>query len=342
VTAFSVTALPGVGEVLPGTDLAEVIGGSDRTVERGLLDGDVLVVTSKVVSKAEGRVRRGTRDEFLHEETDRVVARRGPTTIVRTRHGLVMAAAGIDASNTEPGTVVLLPEDPDHSARGLRERLLVSVGANVAVVLSDTSGRAWRNGQTDIAVGCAGLRPLEDHSGRVDGYGNRLEVTAPATADEVAAAADLAKGKLSGRPVALLRGLAGLVLPPGEHGPGAGALVRAEAGDLFGYGAREAVLHAVLADDEGRGFGAPAPPTTVAEALRRVVGGRGTVTVVGETVETLLVVPDPREAGRTEAAVDAVARAHGWLSDPRAEDTAGTPAGGPRARALSAFRPRRP
>jgi coenzyme F420-0:L-glutamate ligase/coenzyme F420-1:gamma-L-glutamate ligase len=253
-----------------------------------------------------------------------------------------MAAAGIDASNTEPGTVVLLPEDPDRSARGLRERLLVAAAANVAVVVSDTSGRAWRTGQTDIAVGCAGLRPLDDHCGRVDGYGNRLEVTAPATADEVAAAADLAKGKLSGRPVALLRGLAGLVLPCGEHGPGASALVREEAGDLFGYGARDAVLHAVLADDQGRGFGAPAPAGAVAEALGRVVGDRGTVTAVGDLVETLLVVPDPREAGRTEAAADAVARAHGWVPSRPTEEAAGAPAGAPGDPARSAYRPRRP
>ena len=189
-------------EVRPGDDLARLVAEA-----ADLRDGDVVVVTSKVVSKAEGQVVQAERDAVIESETARVVARRGPTTIARTRQGLTLAAAGVDASNTEPGTVVLLPEDPDGSARLLRARLLALSGRNVAVVVSDTAGRPWREGQTDIAIGCAGLLPLEDHAGRSDPHGNLLEVTAPAVGDEVASAADLVKGKVAGRPVAVVRGL---------------------------------------------------------------------------------------------------------------------------------------
>src|SRR6478672_359528 len=152
----SVVAPAGVPEVRPGDDLVALL-----LPLVDLRDGDVVVVTSKVVSKAEGRVRVGTREEALPGETVRVVARRGPTTIVRTRHGLTMAAAGIDASNVEAGTVVLLPEDPDASASRLRAGLLARTGVNVGVVVTDTAGRAWREGQTDLAVGAAGLLVLE-------------------------------------------------------------------------------------------------------------------------------------------------------------------------------------
>ncbi len=177
-----------------------------------------------------------------------MVARRGPTRIVRTHHGLTLAAAGIDASNVEPGHVVLLPADPDASARALRARLLELTGRTVAVVVTDTAGRAWREGQTDLAVGAAGLRVLEDFSGRQDGYGNDLVVTAPAVADELAGAAELAQGKLGARPFAVVRGRADLVLADDDAGPGAVALVRAEGADMFGWGSREAVLRALRGD----------------------------------------------------------------------------------------------
>ena len=234
----------------------------------------MVAVTSKVVSKAEGRVRAGDRDAALSEETVRVVARRGDTVIVRNRLGLTMAAAGIDASNVAPGHVVLLPVDPDASARGLRAALHGRTGANVAVVVTDTSGRAWREGQTDIAVGAAGLVVLDDHRGRVDPHGHALAVTAPAVADEVAGAADLAQGKLSGRPFAVLRGLQRFVLPVGDDGPGAAALIRPEPGDLFGYGAREAVVQAVLGDPaSSAGFGAPATAEELVGHIARALGG---------------------------------------------------------------------
>jgi coenzyme F420-0:L-glutamate ligase/coenzyme F420-1:gamma-L-glutamate ligase len=306
--SFRVTAVPGLGEVRAGTDLAALVAENTE-----LRDGDVVVVTSKVVSKAEGRVVRAAKEAAVAAETDRVVARRGATSIVRTRHGLVMAAAGVDASNTAPGTLVLLPEDPDESARQLRSRLRELTGATVAVVVTDTSGRAWRNGQTDLAVGAAGLVVLDDHAGRVDGYGNELAVTAPALADEVAAAADLVKGKLAGTPVAVVRGLGALVLDAADDGAGASALVRDEAGDMFGLGAREAVLTAVTEATGHRGFGAPAPPEVVVAALLLVAGEQAEVELRGGGVDVVLTHRlDPRTAGRLEARVEAVLRAHGW------------------------------
>jgi coenzyme F420-0:L-glutamate ligase/coenzyme F420-1:gamma-L-glutamate ligase len=306
--SFQVTAVPGIGEVTPGADLAALV------VERAdLRDGDIVVVTSKVVSKAEGRIVRVAKEAAVDAETDRVVARRGATSIVRTRHGFVMAAAGVDASNTDPGTLVLLPEDPDGSARRLRARLRELSGATVAVVVTDTSGRAWRNGQTDIAVGAAGLVVLDDHVGRVDGYGNELAVTAPALADEVASAADLAKGKLGGTPVAVVRGLDALLLDAAEDGPGAGVLVRDEAGDMFGLGAREAVLAAVNGRGHERGFGAPAPTDAVVVALQGVAGEAAEVRAEDDQVLLRFRAGlEPRALGRLEAQVEAVVRAHAW------------------------------
>jgi coenzyme F420-0:L-glutamate ligase / coenzyme F420-1:gamma-L-glutamate ligase len=307
-TSFHVTAVTGIGEVTPGADLAALV--AERT---DLRDGDVVVVTSKVVSKAEGRVVRVPKEAAVAAETDRVVARRGGTSIVRTRHGFVMAAAGVDASNTDPGTLVLLPEDPDGSARRLRSGLQELTGTTIAVVVTDTSGRAWRNGQTDVAVGAAGLLVLDDHAGRVDGYGNELAVTAPALADEVAAAADLAKGKLSGTPVAVLRGLGALVLDAADDGPGAAQLVRDESGDMFGLGAREAVVAAVEGRGSVRGFGAPAPADVVVAALSSVLGGTGQLRLGSDELEVRIAPgADPRTAGRIEAQVEAVLRAHAW------------------------------
>ena len=309
MSELRVVAPEGVGEVTHGTDLAGLLAGA---VE--LHDGDVVLVTSKVVSKAEGRVVPGSRDDLLPGETARTVARRGATRIVRTRHGLTLAAAGIDASNVAAGHVVLLPEDPDRSARRLRAGLAGLTGRNVAVVVTDTAGRAWREGQTDLAVGAAGLRVLEDFSGRRDPYGNELLVTAPAVADELASAAELAQGKLGGRPFAVVRGRADLVLPPGDDGPGAVTLVRSEAADLFGFGAREAVLRALRRDPSDlSGFGAPADPGELIEVLAEVTG----VAAVPDGEDVVL----PAGAAATEA-VAALAFACGWTVD-AAEGTAG-------------------
>jgi coenzyme F420-0:L-glutamate ligase/coenzyme F420-1:gamma-L-glutamate ligase len=203
------------------------------------------VVTSKVVSKSEDRaVPAGERETAIREAAVHTLARRGPTRIVRTGTGLVLAAAGVDNSNVEPGEVLLLPVDPDASAARLRASIRDRVGVQVGVVVSDTLGRAWRVGQTDTAIGAAGVRVLEAYAGRRDSYGNDLQVTAVALGDELAAAADLVKTKLAGRPVALVRGLAHLVT---DDPDGAATLVREPATDMFGYGSREAVLAAVLA-----------------------------------------------------------------------------------------------
>ena len=225
---LTVLAPDGAPEVTAGDDVAAMV--VDLV---DLEDGDVVAVTSKVVAKAEGRVRAGSREEALAGETVRVVARRGPTAIVRTHHGLTLAAAGVDASNVATGHVVLLPIDPDASARSIRRRLTELTGRRVGVLVTDTAGRPWREGQTDIAIGAAGLRVLESFAGRTDSHGNPLAVTAPAVADEIAGAAELAQGKLAGRPFAVLRGRADLVLPVDDDGPGAAALVRARSEDLF-------------------------------------------------------------------------------------------------------------
>jgi coenzyme F420-0:L-glutamate ligase/coenzyme F420-1:gamma-L-glutamate ligase len=228
-----VTGVTGLPEIASGADLAALIAAAAP----GLADGDIIVVTSKIVSKAEGRVIRADRERAIDQETVRVVARRGPARIVETRHGLVLAAAGVDNSNTVPGTVALLPEDPDGSARRLRKALRERAGATVGVIITDTMGRPWRVGQTDTAIGAAGMAPLRDHRGQVDTFGIPLEVTLAAVADEIAAAADLVKGKTSGIPVAIVRGLAGLVTD--SDGPGAQALIRPAAEDMFRYGSAE-------------------------------------------------------------------------------------------------------
>jgi coenzyme F420-0:L-glutamate ligase/coenzyme F420-1:gamma-L-glutamate ligase len=291
-----VFAPDGIGEITPGTDLAALAAPFVR-------DGDVLVVTSKVVSKAEGRVFAGDRDQAIRDETVRVVARRGPTSIVETSLGVVMAAAGVDASNVAPGSVVLLPLDPDASARRLREELAATEGVNVAVLVSDTAGRAWRHGQTDLALGVAGLLPLESFDGATDSYGNTLAVTAPAVADEIAGIAEVAAGKLGGRPFTVVRGLADRVLPAGDHGPGARALVREPGTDMFGLGSREAVV-AALSGRDRRAFGAAADP----DDLIRALDDCGFAAQAGaDGVEV--------KASADDVRVVVLAFAHGWVVD---------------------------
>ncbi|MFF3454890.1 coenzyme F420-0:L-glutamate ligase [Streptomyces sp. NPDC002730] len=237
--SYRVWALPGLAEVQPGDDLAKLITAASPE----LVDGDVLLVTSKIVSKAEGRVvEAADREAAIDAETVRVVARRGTLRIVENRQGLVMAAAGVDASNTPAGTVLLLPADPDASARAIREGLRESLGVDVGVIVTDTFGRPWRNGLTDVAIGAAGVRVLDDLRGGADTYGNPLSATVVATADELAAAGDLVKGKVAGLPVAVVRGLPHLVADAAE---GARAMVRVAADDMFRLGTSEAVREAV-------------------------------------------------------------------------------------------------
>jgi coenzyme F420-0:L-glutamate ligase / coenzyme F420-1:gamma-L-glutamate ligase len=237
MSQITVSGVAGLPEITPGAGLAELIAAAIRD----LADGDILVVTSKIISKAEGRVVSADREDAIAAEAVRVVARRGATTIAQTRHGLVLAAAGVDRSNTAPGTVALLPEDPDGSARRLRKSIGDLTGANIGVLITDTMGRPWRNGQTDAAIGAAGVLPLRDHRGQADSFGNLLEVTVAAVADEIAAAAELVKGKTDQVPVAVVRGLPELVIAADadSDGPGAAALIRPAAEDMFRLGAAD-------------------------------------------------------------------------------------------------------
>jgi coenzyme F420-0:L-glutamate ligase/coenzyme F420-1:gamma-L-glutamate ligase len=258
---LTVLPVPGLPEITAGADLAALVADA-ALAGPGLRDGDILVITSKIVSKAEDRVVRGDREAAIKAETVRVVARRGPTTISQTRHGLVMAAAGVDESNTEPGTLVLLPVDPDGSAEALRKGVTERAGARIGVIITDTMGRPWRAGQTDTAIGAAGVLPLRDHRGLADTFGNLLEVTVAAVADEIAAAADLVKQKTTGVPVAVVRGLADLVTD--VAGPGASAIIRPAAEDMFRLGAADVIT----ARRTVRDFtGTPVPP----EAVRRAI-----------------------------------------------------------------------
>jgi coenzyme F420-0:L-glutamate ligase / coenzyme F420-1:gamma-L-glutamate ligase len=246
--ALVAEALPGLPEIRPGDDLAGLLGdAAGRLADGGLLAGDVLVVAHKAVAKAEGRVVRladvepGARAralgaehgkdprlvELILRESVELIRADAGRLIARTRHGFVCANAGVDLSNAGgEGRAVLLPADPDGSAGALRARL------GCAVVIGDSFGRAWRAGQAEVAIGCAGLAPLDDWRGRPDSVGRVLQATQIALADQVAAAADLVRGKNTGEPAVRLRGLEHHVLP--DDGPGAAALIRPAEHDLFG------------------------------------------------------------------------------------------------------------
>ncbi|MCD2197444.1 coenzyme F420-0:L-glutamate ligase [Actinomycetospora endophytica] len=271
VTAWGVTGLP---EFRPGDDLTAALA---TALEPTLADGDVVVVTSKVLSKVEGRLvtvprdpeeRDTARRALIDDETVRLIATKGRTKIVTNRLGIVQAAAGVDGSNVEGDEVALLPEDPDGSAETLRAGLTAALGVRVAVVVTDTMGRCWRLGQTDAAIGSAGLVALHGYGGAFDAQGNELLVTEVAVADEVAAAADLVKGKLGGVPVAVVRGLRHLI----GAGRSAGELVRPVEEDLFWLGTAEALARgaqeAVGARRSVRSFG---PDPVDPEAVRRSV-----------------------------------------------------------------------
>ncbi|MGC9666799.1 coenzyme F420-0:L-glutamate ligase [Planosporangium sp. 12N6] len=306
---LEIQPVTGIGEVTPGTDLATLI----MSAAGWISDGDVLIVTSKIVSKAEGRLvdvpadgpeREAARDAVLAAETARVVARRGPTRIVQTHHGLVMAAAGIDASNVERGRLVLLPVDPDASARALRAALRERHHRRVGVIVTDTMGRPWRLGLTDVAIGAAGVAPVRDYRGEVDPYGNELQVTQMADVDELAAAGELVKGKYDGVPVAVVRGYPGVT---DDDGPGARALVRDAEQDMFSLGTAEARAlgradAATLADATGFAH-LPVDPELVAAALARTGAAFTHVTDTGVRDKLRDLVP----AGTAEVVIPHVA-----------------------------------
>jgi len=229
---LEVHPLLGVGPVGPGDDVATVL--QKPLSEIGPRPGDILVVTHKIVSKAEGAIRDviGDEEEFkkslVEEIAASVVRRRGDLIIAETRHGFVCANAGVDRSNAEPGTMILLPDDPDRSAHRVRTRLERMFGIDIPVVISDTFGRPWRKGLTDVAIGVSGLVPVLDLRGSRDWLGRTLDVTEIAVADEIAAAADLVMGKAAGIPAALVRGY------EGPRGDGRGSdMIRPVDEDLF-------------------------------------------------------------------------------------------------------------
>ncbi|HTF06836.1 MAG TPA: coenzyme F420-0:L-glutamate ligase [Asanoa sp.] len=321
---LEVLPVEGIGDVRPGDDLAAAI----TAAAPWLRAGDVLVVTSKIVSKAEGSLvdvpvdgdeRTVAREEVLRAETVRPVARRGQTRIVQTHHGFVMASAGIDASNVDRAHLVLLPKDPDASARALRATLRERHGLDVAVVISDTMGRPWRNGLTDVALGAAGVPAIRDHRGEVDPYGNELSITQMAVIDELAAAGELVKGKCAQVPVAVVRGYLDAPLPTAD-GDGAAVLVRGADQDLFSLGTAEARAEGLRAAarlaDSGQAPFAQLEETDLAKSVNRALA-----TIAGSAATTFEVVAergrpdvdDPREpAGGAALAATGATPATGY------------------------------
>ncbi len=228
---LTIFPVEGIGEIQPGMDVAEAIGDALEAADRPLQDGDVVAITHKIVSKAEGRIVELADDgpdshrHLVEQEAQSILRRRDRLVIAQTQHGFVCANAGVDRSNAGPGRAILLPIDPDRSANRVRIRLTERFDVELAVIITDTFGRAWRRGLTDVAIGVAGMAAIDDLRGEVDDFGKTLEVTEIATADEIAAAAELVIGKASRNPVAVVRGVAWtpaatgvapLIRPPGE------------------------------------------------------------------------------------------------------------------------------
>ncbi|MCT2263756.1 coenzyme F420-0:L-glutamate ligase [Dietzia cinnamea] len=322
----------GLPEFRPGDDLARILADALTADPHGLTDGDVVVLTSKVLSKTEGRIvpaptdpdeRDALRRRLVDAESVRVVARVNRTLITENRLGIVQAAAGGDGSNVDARELALLPEDPDASAAALARELRRLTGARVAVVVTDTMGRAWRTGQIDMAIGAAGLRVSVGYDGAVDRQGNELLVTDVAVADEIASAADLVKGKLGARPVAVVRGLGHLLLDDDDDEVDvprrARDLVRDGSADLFRLGTAEAVA-------QGRREAVPAR-----RSVRRFSDEPVDAEVLADAVADALTAPAPhhstpirfvRVSGRARTRLLGALRAD-WERDLRADGHTG-------------------
>jgi coenzyme F420-0:L-glutamate ligase/coenzyme F420-1:gamma-L-glutamate ligase len=343
---IEILPVEGLPEFRPGDDLSGAI--ADKA--RWLRSGDIVVVTSKVVSKIEGRLVRVPADpeerdrirrRLVFDESVRVIARRARTLITENRLGIVQAASGVDASNVATDELALLPADPDASALALRRGLRERLGVEVAVVITDTMGRAWRVGQTDVAIGSSGLKVLHAYRGQVDRQGNELAVTEIAVADEVAAAADLVKGKLGAMPVAVVRGLA-----IGSETSTARDLVRPVEEDLFRLGTEEAIAQgrreAVPLARPVRSFtGEPVAEETVraavaaalaaadarfvhvAERRKRLLDELAADEVLHGATEVVVVAGEPFAAGAAVAALRVALAAEGlgscWVPLDRAD-----------------------
>lgn len=237
---LEVIPVPDLPEIGRGDDLAGLLADAVRRCGERLIERDVVVITQKVVSKAEGAMADVDPDDplshkpLVERESVRILRRRGELIISETRHGFVCANAGIDLSNVARGQAALLPEDPDRSARRIRDAIGGRTGVDVGVIVSDTFGRPWRRGVTDVAIGSAGLHPVLDLRGTHDAYGRELQVTEVAIVDEIAGAADLVMGKATGVPVAIVRGVdpAAFTPDPGRVGV-VSEIVRSPADDLF-------------------------------------------------------------------------------------------------------------
>jgi coenzyme F420-0:L-glutamate ligase/coenzyme F420-1:gamma-L-glutamate ligase len=302
---IEVLPIHGLPEIAPGDDLGSIV--ADALGPLGISDGDVVVVTQKVVSKAEGRLAPATdRDALIASETVRLVASRGDLVIAETRHGFVCANAGVDASNVAEGLLSLLPEDPDGSAEALRASLVERLGvARLGVVITDTFGRPWREGLVDVAIGVAGMPAIADLRGSADHTGRELEMTVVALADQVAAAAGVVMGKDARVPVAVVRGL-----PAWNDAGTAADLVRAPGDDLF----RESPLRSLHARRTIRSFGDGSVPR---QAVADAVAAACTAPAPHHTRPWLFVALDDEPAKRGLLAAIAAA----WRADLEGDDT---------------------
>lgn len=336
---LTVFPVPGIPQVRAGDDLAALVARALRRCHLPLADGDVLVVSSKVVSKALGLTAPAQdKATVVAGESERVVAERvtagGLSRVVAARAGPVMAAAGVDASNTGGDHLLLLPRDPDTVCRELHSRLCAAFGVRrLGVILSDTAGRPWRIGQTDFALGAYGVEVVEDLRGTVDADGRGLEVTTRAVADELAAAADLVKGKARAIPVALVRGLpAGARAPAGLDG--ARSLVRQGPGDWFSYGSAEAVRAALgvepgseLAMGVGIASTSPEPTTTrVARAVAVAIHAAADVGVDVGPGRVVVTGPDAVDRGIAAARICVALWGEGLVGVVEDRDAAGADA----------------